>query len=152
MILKLIVVFDANTKFPSGLLAGNFYDLGNFDECLNVTSTEVLGKYCLGTIPVDPNGLATAKLVSPEISDFCKLKLSGVDQRWTSTNVRQRPSVLRSSFCRVHSSQVHRRRRHKNLSPHDFWREVLLQQRDAAKARRWSNCNNVTFPTVSFVV
>ncbi|CAH1378595.1 unnamed protein product [Tenebrio molitor] len=55
-------MFDANTKFPSGLLAGNFYDLGNFDECLNVTSTEVLGKYCLGTIPVDPNGLATAKL------------------------------------------------------------------------------------------
>jgi peptidoglycan/LPS O-acetylase OafA/YrhL len=36
--------------------------LGNFDECLNVTSAEVLGKYCLGTIPVDPNGLATAKL------------------------------------------------------------------------------------------
>lgn len=46
-------MFDAHTKFPSGILAGNYYDLGNFDECLNIESKPIQGKYCLGTIPLN---------------------------------------------------------------------------------------------------
>ncbi|XP_017001494.2 nose resistant to fluoxetine protein 6 [Drosophila takahashii] len=44
-------MFDAWGSIPSGLLAGNMYDLGNFDECLGI-SKEIIpgrtiqGKYC----------------------------------------------------------------------------------------------------------
>lgn len=36
----------------SGILRGNFFDLGSFDECLKVKHAEIRGKYCL--ISVDP--------------------------------------------------------------------------------------------------
>lgn len=45
-----VQVFDSSTKFPSGVLEGGVFDLGNFDECLNVNGSNVKGKYCLGTI------------------------------------------------------------------------------------------------------
>lgn len=39
-----VVVFDAQSKFPSGILHSPFpYDTGNYDECLKVD-----GKFCLG--------------------------------------------------------------------------------------------------------
>nr|XP_018910283.1 PREDICTED: uncharacterized protein LOC109039313 [Bemisia tabaci] len=46
-------MLDASSKVPSSLLAGNFIDLGNFDQCLAVRSDasdahlHVVGKYCL---------------------------------------------------------------------------------------------------------
>ncbi|XP_017083982.1 nose resistant to fluoxetine protein 6 [Drosophila eugracilis] len=44
-------MFDAWGTIPSGLLTGNSYDLGNFDECLNIQRETTLGrtiqgKYC----------------------------------------------------------------------------------------------------------
>lgn len=49
-------VFDASTKIPTGVWAGNFFDLGNFDECYGLENETpngtVYGKYCLGTVPV----------------------------------------------------------------------------------------------------
>jgi hypothetical protein len=47
------LVFDASTKIPNGVLAGNFFDLGNFDECYGITHGQIYGKYCLGTLPVE---------------------------------------------------------------------------------------------------
>lgn len=44
----IITVFDAETKIPSGILEGDFFDLGNFNECLGVNNGEIIGKYCLG--------------------------------------------------------------------------------------------------------
>lgn len=42
---------DAWGSKPSGLLYGNFYDFGNFDECLKINTqingTTIKGKYCL---------------------------------------------------------------------------------------------------------
>lgn len=49
-------MFDSSTKFPNGLLYGSSFDLGNFDECLQVktkiNNEEVTGKYCLPSLEV----------------------------------------------------------------------------------------------------
>ncbi|KAH8278500.1 hypothetical protein KR018_004096 [Drosophila ironensis] len=48
-------MIDSWGSLPSGILAGNFYDLGNYDECLNINAatsqtTAVRGKYCFLSI------------------------------------------------------------------------------------------------------
>ncbi|KAJ3644142.1 hypothetical protein Zmor_026814 [Zophobas morio] len=43
-------MLDASTKIPSGLLQGNVFDLGNFDECYAIKYEDIYGKYCLGTL------------------------------------------------------------------------------------------------------
>lgn len=49
-------VIDAWGTWPSGMLHGNFRDLGNFDECLRIdqavsaTGTHLRGKYCFANI------------------------------------------------------------------------------------------------------
>ncbi|XP_001955420.3 nose resistant to fluoxetine protein 6 [Drosophila ananassae] len=50
-------MIDSWGSFPSGVLYGTFYDLGNFDECLKVhheisSSQTILGKYCFMGIPI----------------------------------------------------------------------------------------------------
>lgn len=44
-------MFDATTKFPSGILYGSSYDFGNYDECLEVEiplqDRTLSGKYCM---------------------------------------------------------------------------------------------------------
>lgn len=52
------LVIDSWGSFPSGVLYGTFYDLGNFDECLKVhqtisSSQTILGKYCFMGIPIE---------------------------------------------------------------------------------------------------
>nr|XP_023028674.1 uncharacterized protein LOC111516794 [Leptinotarsa decemlineata] len=46
------ILYDASAKLPSGIYQGNYFDLGNFDECYNYVNTSeespVFGKYCLG--------------------------------------------------------------------------------------------------------
>jgi len=42
------LVFDAWGSIPSGLLTGNIYDLGNFDECLNIKKETSLGRTIQG--------------------------------------------------------------------------------------------------------
>ncbi|XP_044262126.1 nose resistant to fluoxetine protein 6-like [Tribolium madens] len=44
-------MFDASSKFPVGLLHGNFYQLGNFDECIKVGhNSPIRGQYCLASV------------------------------------------------------------------------------------------------------
>ncbi|KAJ8978537.1 hypothetical protein NQ317_009480, partial [Molorchus minor] len=51
-------MFDSFPKFPVGILYGNYYELGNFDECIGVKhsvqehgiSTTIQGQYCLADI------------------------------------------------------------------------------------------------------
>ncbi|EDX14074.1 GD18369 [Drosophila simulans] len=50
-------MIDSWGSFPSGLLYGTFYDLGNFDECLNInqeisSSQTIKGKYCFMAVPL----------------------------------------------------------------------------------------------------
>jgi len=51
-------VFDSSTKFPNGVLVGSTFDLGNFDECVNVDVSleahgRIQGQYCLASIKFD---------------------------------------------------------------------------------------------------
>lgn len=50
-------MFDSFPKFPVGILSGNHYQLGNFDECIKVhqpatddDSRRIRGQYCLTDI------------------------------------------------------------------------------------------------------
>lgn len=40
-------VIDAGTKLPSGILAGNIADLGQYDECINTQYGNISGQHCL---------------------------------------------------------------------------------------------------------
>lgn len=44
-------MFDATTKFPTGILYGSSYDFGNFDECIGIKSfyeeRQLSGRYCM---------------------------------------------------------------------------------------------------------
>lgn len=59
-------MIDAWGSIPSGLLAGNSYDLGNFDECLNIRKEigqerTIQGKYCfLSVSPAKILGIETS--------------------------------------------------------------------------------------------
>ncbi|KAK9872845.1 hypothetical protein WA026_019632 [Henosepilachna vigintioctopunctata] len=47
---------DASSDFKiTGILYGNFWDLGSYDECLSIRSEEkeIFGKYCLGYLPLE---------------------------------------------------------------------------------------------------
>ncbi|XP_017156723.1 nose resistant to fluoxetine protein 6-like [Drosophila miranda] len=53
-------MFDSWGSLPSGMLYGNMWDLGNFDECLNVdhavsASHSVQGKYCFARFSLAPS-------------------------------------------------------------------------------------------------
>lgn len=49
-------MFDAWGKIPSGILVGNKYEFGSFDECLAVNYNEsgstFVGQYCLAHVNV----------------------------------------------------------------------------------------------------
>ncbi|KAF4533052.1 hypothetical protein B566_EDAN002615 [Ephemera danica] len=50
-------MFDASVKFPNGVLYGSTYDMGNFDECLQVAASDgsaITGKYCLARVRITP--------------------------------------------------------------------------------------------------
>lgn len=57
-------MFDSFPKFPTGILYGNYYQLGNFDECVNViqplsqvstNNTPIQGQYCLADVKLIRN-------------------------------------------------------------------------------------------------
>ncbi|XP_065353566.1 nose resistant to fluoxetine protein 6-like isoform X2 [Cloeon dipterum] len=45
-----VKMLDSSANFPSGVLEGNVYNLGDFDECLSVDTGHVRGRYCLATL------------------------------------------------------------------------------------------------------
>ncbi|KAL3271385.1 hypothetical protein HHI36_021869 [Cryptolaemus montrouzieri] len=50
-----VKMLDASSKFLlSGILDGNFFDLGYYDECLSIKNgdLDIYGKYCLAAIPI----------------------------------------------------------------------------------------------------
>ncbi|XP_052868606.1 nose resistant to fluoxetine protein 6 isoform X1 [Anopheles cruzii] len=44
---------DAWGKWPSGVLAGNLYELGNYDQCVGLRHDIIEGAYCLLTISLE---------------------------------------------------------------------------------------------------
>lgn len=48
-------MFDALPKFPVGLMYGNMYQLGNFEECIHMKHVtddgiQIKGQYCLADV------------------------------------------------------------------------------------------------------
>ncbi|XP_043654319.1 nose resistant to fluoxetine protein 6-like [Drosophila teissieri] len=65
-------MIDSWGGIPSGIFTGNVYDLGNFDECINIKKDSLRGKYCF--LDVSP-----AKILGVESS------LSGMVKMKTAT-------------------------------------------------------------------
>ncbi|KAI8045768.1 hypothetical protein M5D96_001956, partial [Drosophila gunungcola] len=62
-------MIDSWGSIPSGLFTGNIYDLGNFDECINIKRDNIRGKYCfLEAYPSKILGSESA------VSGFLKMK------------------------------------------------------------------------------
>lgn len=60
-------MYDASAKLPSGILRGNVNQLGDFDQCLAVTSQDeprIDGKYCLASVDVESTKLNTNDIES----------------------------------------------------------------------------------------
>lgn len=55
-----LAVFDASSKFPTGLLSGSTFDFGNFDECIEIqvplTEEKIQGRYCMAKFHISPPG------------------------------------------------------------------------------------------------
>ncbi|XP_044748861.1 nose resistant to fluoxetine protein 6-like [Coccinella septempunctata] len=50
-------MFDASTKFPSGIFFGSIFDTGNFDECIKVHLPEEIGfsgQHCMAHFKIKP--------------------------------------------------------------------------------------------------
>ncbi|EDV92767.1 O-acyltransferase like protein [Drosophila grimshawi] len=52
-----VKMFDSWGTFPKGLLMGNIYDMGNYDECIGIQKTisdkyRIQGKYCMAKLPI----------------------------------------------------------------------------------------------------
>ncbi|RZC36860.1 nose resistant to fluoxetine protein 6-like [Asbolus verrucosus] len=67
------MMFDASTKIPNGVLAGNFFDFGNFDECYNIKSGDIYGKYCLGTLQRSGQIQKYSQLLGHNVTKFPKV-------------------------------------------------------------------------------
>lgn len=62
--LSIIKVIDSWGKIPAGILSGNFYEFGNFDQCLqiaHITNSSINSfypQYCLSTVTIDVSSMA----------------------------------------------------------------------------------------------
>ncbi|XP_057655774.1 nose resistant to fluoxetine protein 6-like [Diorhabda carinulata] len=70
-------MYDASAKFPSGILYGSPYALGNFDQCLEIKVPRqnelFVGKYCMAKITIIPNTKFKLKeKINYEFSDYTK--------------------------------------------------------------------------------
>lgn len=64
---------DSWGKVPSGLFSGNYFDLGNFDQCIDVRYVaddvgEITGQHCTLMIPYDLERNTETKLAAPSRS------------------------------------------------------------------------------------
>lgn len=66
------LVVDAWGKFPSGIMNGNFFDLGSFPQCFHIKQNEMLYKtqYCIGQIIFKPKELIQRSFTMPRLVDM----------------------------------------------------------------------------------
>lgn len=82
---------DASGKTPSGILAGNTFSLGNFDQCLGIrheitSNNEFNGQYCLMDVRVDISKIIYSRNVrweahSIDINSVESEEIASVTQR-----------------------------------------------------------------------
>ncbi|XP_071455271.1 O-acyltransferase like protein-like [Hetaerina americana] len=60
-------IFDASVKYPIGILSGNVYNMGDFDECLSVRGPQdIRGRYCLAHVEIKEPEKAKARRLKGE--------------------------------------------------------------------------------------
>ncbi|XP_068081147.1 nose resistant to fluoxetine protein 6 [Anabrus simplex] len=78
-----VEMFDASTKVPEGLLAGNSYHLGHFDQCMGISANlgerYIRGQYCIADIRFQSKEfkLPCSRELQPENSAWQKLQWCG---------------------------------------------------------------------------
>ncbi|XP_046386956.1 nose resistant to fluoxetine protein 6-like [Ischnura elegans] len=70
-----VQMFDAGAKLPGGIISGNYYRLGDFDECVWVRGRDrkgatVAGQYCLASVQLTEDGAHKAKRLSEHHEGF----------------------------------------------------------------------------------
>lgn len=78
-------MYDASSKFPTGILAGKSFDFGNFDECLKTVTTglEFQPQYCIINVHFSP----TEKLYPNYYNNNITSNLNSNDSVWEATKV-----------------------------------------------------------------
>jgi hypothetical protein len=82
-------VFDSAAKIPVGVLAGNQYHMGHYDECVDISldagesfGGKLRGQYCLAEIQFDssfsPEADPYTLNYDPKTSAFEKIKVRAV--------------------------------------------------------------------------
>jgi len=102
-------VIDAWGSIPSGILCGNLYDLGNFDECINIEKENIRGKYCFLTAsPKQFQGLsittATCFPASCSASHMNKF-LAQLTKRVLNLNITNSLMSISDSTCQTNESE-----------------------------------------------
>lgn len=72
-------MLDATGRIPQALTQGNVYDLGMYDQCLNIVEGAIKGKYCLGglalpltdLLEIQDDEATTTLLISTCLPDAC---------------------------------------------------------------------------------
>lgn len=77
-------MYDASSKFPTGILTGKSFDFGNFDECLKTVTTglEFNPQYCIINIRFSPS-----EKLYPNHYNITPTKLNPLDSVWKATKV-----------------------------------------------------------------
>ncbi|XP_046394951.1 nose resistant to fluoxetine protein 6-like [Ischnura elegans] len=79
-----VQMFDASAKFPRGVVSGNVYNMGDFDECLAVRGpVGIKGQYCLARVDVEEEGaLKEARQSVQGTADPFTLEYSPLASAW----------------------------------------------------------------------
>jgi hypothetical protein len=92
------IVFDSSAKFPVGLLAGNQYQMGHYDECVEIlvdseerSGGQLKGQYCLAEIRFESSfshrtDIYTLKY-DPQASAWEKIKVRNNKESVTANNM-----------------------------------------------------------------
>ncbi|KAI5738450.1 hypothetical protein M8J77_007250 [Diaphorina citri] len=93
-------MLDSSALTPSGLLSANMYQLGNFDECVNIVlpSHGLQGQYCLASATFSPTKASYASFYDGDHSrDF--VRPGAFDFVWDSVKENRDPAkVSRNKF------------------------------------------------------
>jgi hypothetical protein len=91
-------VFDSSAKFPVGLLAGNQYQMGHYDECVEILvdtgerfGGQLKGQYCLAEIwfesSFSPRTDPYTLNYDPQASAWEKIKVRNEKEFMTANNM-----------------------------------------------------------------
>jgi len=116
-IFYILSVIDSWGSIPPGILTGNQYSLGNYDECLNIKKNSIRGKYCfLETKPSNIIGVENALTAYWKIKtatcfpDSCSAIhmnkfLSQMSQRILNYSIPGTIMTIKDSSCQTSESE-----------------------------------------------